>query len=349
MLIAAMIVAFTYWYFTLSAPKLPKPPLKDLAAAHNIELGIHVDAIRLKDRIYPGLVSSQFAFATIDGGIHFKEVQPSPTKYDYSTSDKIVAFANNHNMPIQLHHLVWGDKFVLPKWLTSGNFTKDQLQVILHDHITNIVKRYKGRVHSYTVVNEAFTEDQHVYGLRNWWADHMGTDLNYLDNYFIWAHQVDPGAKLLLNDFNNETKNNVSDAIYNYVKAAKARGVPIDGVGMQMHINAQYPDKQKDVIDNMNRFGKIGVPVYVTEFDVNTNTVKGSRAYKSQLDAQITHDMVRACVESKACVSFSVFGLTSKNDLIKEITRTNSRAYMFDSRYRPRPAFYTFRQAWQQP
>ncbi|HEX5455739.1 MAG TPA: endo-1,4-beta-xylanase [Candidatus Saccharimonadales bacterium] len=346
---AVGIISFTYWYLSLTAPKLPEPPLKELASAHKISLGVHVQARRLDDRIYPGIVSSQFDFVTVDGGIHFQEVQPSLTRFDFSKADPIVEFAEKHNMSVQMHHLVWGDDFVLPAWLTEGKFNKQQILDILHKHITTIVKHYKGRIKEYTVVNEAFTENQHVYGLRNWWAEHIGNDMKYIDDYFIWAHRADPKAKLLLNDFNDQTKNSVSDAIYKYVKAAKARGVPIDGVGMQMHIDASQPSKKQDVIDNMKRFGKIGVPVYVTEFDVNTNSVKGSDAYKNRLESKITYDMVRACIESKACISFDAFGVTSRNDLIKKITRANSRAYMFDSRFRPRSAFYSFRQAWLEP
>lgn len=345
-LILAILGGFLYWYFSLTAPDLPDPPLKALASAHNVELGVHVDSSRLNDRIYPEIVSSQFGFVTIDGGSHFKEVQPSPGKYDFTQSDKVVSFAEKNHMPVQFHHLVWGDAYELPGWLTKGNYSKDQILNILHDHITTIVKHYKGRINEYSVVNEAFTEQQHVYGLKSWWADHIGNDTKYLDDYFIWAHQADPKAKLIINDFNDQTENSISDAIYNYVKAAKARGVPIDGVGMQMHIDAKYPSNKQDVIKNMQRFGNIGVPVYVTEFDVKTNSIKGSAAYKGQVESQITSDMVRACVESKACVSFNIFGITTKNDLIKKLTRVNSREYILDSRYRPRPSFYAFRQAW---
>lgn len=348
-LLALVLGGLIYWYFSLSVPNLPTPPLKELAAAHQIDLGIHVEAKRLNDRVYPNIVSSQFGFVNIDGGIHFKDVQPEKAKYDFSTADKIVAFAQEHDMPVQLHHLVWGDDSRLPEWLLAGNYTKEQLLEILHDHITTITQHYKGRIREYTVVNEAFTEAQHVYGLNDWFAERIGADPQNLDNYFIWAHQADPAAKLILNDFNNEVKNSVSDAMYDYLKAAKARGVPIDGIGMQIHIDASRPPDKQEVINNMNRFGEIGVPVYITEFDINTNYVKRDSAYKNQLEAQLTYQTARACIESTACVSFNVFGVSSKNDLIKKIAKTNSRDYMFDSRYRPRPSFYSFRQAWLEP
>lgn len=348
-LVLVTLSGFVYSYFTLAAPKLPSPPLKDLAAVHDVDLGVLVYDHRLNDRIYPDLVRSQFGFVTIDGGAHFKELRPNEKEYDFSTSDAIVVFAEANNMPVQLHHLMWGDKIMLPEWLLNGGYSKDQLLEIQKDHITQVVGHYKGRVREYSVVNEPFTEAQHVYGLRSWYADQLGDDPKYLDNYFLWARQADPDAKLLINDFYNETKNKVSDAMYSYVKDAKTRGVPIDGVGMQMHINASNPPPKQALIDNMKRFAELGTPVYITEFDVNSNSVKGSDMYKGQLESKIMYDVVRACIESKSCVSFTVFGLTMKNDIVKTITRANSRDLLFDSRYRPTPALDGFRQAWLEP
>ena len=336
-----------YWYFSLRPPQLLNPPLKDLASTDHVALGIHVDPNRLGSKIYPNIVSSQFSYLTIDGGgSHFKEVQLAPTIYDFGGADKMVNFAEKHSMPVQYHHLVWGDQHYLPDWLIHGNYTKDQIMQILHDHINTIVDHYKGKIKEYTVVNEAFTENLHVFGLHNWFADQLGDQTNYIDQMFRWAHEDDPRAKLILNDFDDETRTKVSDTMYVYLKLAKARGVPIDGIGMQMHIDANHPPDKQQVIDNMRRFAQIGVPIYVTEFDINTNNVKGNNTYKQYLESKITRDIIGACVASKNCVSFDVFGLTNKNDLIKKLTHTQSRSYILDSRYRPRQQYYAFRSAW---
>lgn len=348
-LTGAFIVILTgaiYWYFSLGAPKLLSPPLKVLAAKDNVQLGVHVDASRLSSSIYPDIVDGQFSFLTIDGDSHFKQVEPERNKYNFADTDKMVAFAETHNMPVQFHHLIWGDPYYLPDWLTKGNYSKSEILQIMHDHINAIVDRYKGKIREYSVVNEAFSENQHVYGLQNWFAQHLGSQTNYIDQMFEWAHQDDPNAKLLLNDFDNETKTSVSDAMFNYIKAAKARGVPIDGIGMQMHIDASNPPNRQAMIANMKRFATIGVPVYVTEFDIDTNHVSGNSTYKQYLESKIVKDVVGACVASKNCPSFDVFGLTNKNDLIKRLTGTKSRAYMLDSRYRPRQQYYAFREAW---
>jgi endo-1,4-beta-xylanase len=349
LLLIVSVVAVSYWYFSVSTPDLPEPPLKDSASAHNIDLGIHVLADRLKDEPYADIVKSQYSYITSDAEAHWVSLRPSEKEYDYTEQDKLMAFAKANNMPIQIHHLLWGEANWMPDWLKEGDYTKEQLLDMIRDHIYEVAGHYKGQVAEWTVSNEVFTRAEHKFGLRDWWADHLGGGTDYIDKAFIWAHEADPNAKLIFNDFENEVENSTSNAMYDYIKAAKARGVPIHGIGMQMHLYGVSPPSKEAVIKNMRRFGDIGVKTYVTEFDINVNAVKGGPARQRQVEAQVTYDMVRACIESKTCVSFSGFGVTDKNDTLKWLMGTDSHSFMFDSRYRPKPSFWTFRQAWQKP
>ena len=344
--LALVASAFSlYSYLSLRAPNLPNPPLKDLAAKHGLQLGMLIRPDRLKDKPYVAIFASQFSFATIDGPTSWDKLRPSPTKYDWAPLDSQVKFAEDHRLPVYAQHLVWDEADSLPKWLKNGNYTKQQLLDIMHKDISLTVGRYKGRVAAWTVVNEAFSRAHHIYGLNDWWGEHLGGGTGWIDDAFRWAHQADPNAKLVLNDFSDETEGQISDEMYAYLKSAKSRGIPISGIGLQMHINAAHPPGKSALIKNMQRFGALGFPVYITEFDINSNSVNGSDTYKAQLEARITADVVSACVESKSCASFNVFGMTDKESFFKWITRTKSRSYLFTSRYQPRPSFYAFRNA----
>ncbi len=340
---------YIYWNVPLVAPDLPEPPLKDLAAGHNIKLGSRVVSERINDRIYTDLITAQFDYFGIFAETHYDDLHPAPDEYDFAELDKLVDFSKDNIKPVQMFHLLWGEGNHLPDWLKNGNYSKEQINEFNRDHIAKVAGHYKGRAESWSVVNEAFTRNLHVYGLRDWFSDNLGGGTQYIDDAFISAREADPNAKLLLNDFNNEGENKISDAMYNYIKEAKAKGIPIDGLGMQMHIDGNNPPKKDDVIKNIQRFGEIGVPTYVTEFDVNLNRVEGSDKYKSKLEAQITYDMVRACIESKSCVSFTEFGTTDRDKFIKWLTKDDSHAYLFDKKYQPKPSYYSFRQAWSEP
>jgi endo-1,4-beta-xylanase len=349
--IVAMLLAFLHWWVPRT-PDLPSPPLKDLAAKHDVELGNFAIPKLFNEGSYTDILASQFNLALVDNQPNWNftdvDLRPSPTTYNFSRIDQVVNFATDHHMSIQMHHFLWGEEKWLPDWLKNGNYNKQQLLDIVHDHITTVGQHYSSKVAQWSVVNEAFTRGQHMFGLHDWWADHIG-DQSYIDQAFVWAHQADPRAKLLLNDFGNERMNDTSNAMYDYIKGAKARGIPIDGIGMQMHIDGTHPSTKDEVIANMRRFGDLGVKVYVTEFDVNMNDVHVSNKAKDQIEANIYYDMTRACIESKVCSSFSVLGITDKETWYNYLGISGSRPLLFDTKYRPKPAFYAFRNALLQP
>lgn len=327
---------------------LPTPSLKELAKKKGIELGNHAIYVRVNEPAYDEILKTQHDFVILDNSPnwHFNgyDLRPAKDKYDFSQLDYLMNYAEKRSMPVRLQHLLWGEEKWLPSWLTNGHYTKEQLDKIIDDHIRTVMNRYKGKIREYTVVNEAFTRGEHLYNLRDWWADATGSR-EYIDRAFIDARAADPNAVLILNDFGNDTKNSVSDAMYDYIKGAKARGIPIDGIGMQMHIGGANPPKKEDVIWNMNRFAELGVKVYITEFDVNMADAKGTYAQKAEQQGRVYHDMMRACIESIDCRSFTMLGITDKETWYNYMNLHEPMPLMFNERYEPKPAYYGLRAA----
>lgn len=332
----------------LATPELPQPPLKELAAQHGVQLGNHAILNRIGEKPYNDILTQQFNLALADNtpNWYFTDGGMRPTRdtYNFKHMDQVMEYAERNHMPVQAHHFVWGEEKWLPDWLKNGNYNKEQLLDIIHDHIQTVGSKYAGRVQEWTVVNEAFTRAEHPFGLHDWWADHTG-DQEYIDKSFIWARQADPHAKLILNDLNNESYTTISDTMYNYIKDAKARGVPIDGIGMQMHIDGSHPPQKDEVVKNMQRFGALGVGVYVTEFDVNMHDVKADPKDRQQIQANIYYEMMRACIESKVCKSFSILGISDRETWYNYMGFTDGDPLPFDRQYKPKPAFYSFRDA----
>jgi endo-1,4-beta-xylanase len=350
-LIIIVAVATLMWANGSRTPNLPQPPLKDLAATHGVQLGNFASLRRLNENPYSDILTSQYEFVTLDGEPNWTfndgSLRPGPSSYDFKNIDKVMQFAQTHNLPVQAHHLVWGEEKWLPQWLKNGKYNKAQLLDLIHQHIKTVAGHYNGQIREWTVVNEAFSRSTHIYNLRDWWADHTGGQ-SYIDQSFIWARQTDPSAKLILNDFNNETQNDISDRMYAYVKAALKRKVPIDGIGMQMHLDGTRPPNKDDMISNMRRFAALGPQIYVTELDVNMSGVRGDQVYRDRVEAGIYYDVARACIESGVCHSFAQLGITDKSTWYNDMGLKNANPLMFDSKYRPKPAFYSFRKAWQE-
>ena len=327
------------------------PPLKNLAPGKNLQLGNFAMPKLLNERPYRDILTMQFDFLLVDNqpNWHFTDhdLRPSRTKFDFSRIDEVVKFGNEYHMPLQMHHYLWGEEKWLPDWLKNSDYSRAELLDIIHQHIDTVGKRYSGKVREWTVVNEAFTRRQHMFGLHDWWADHVGDDLAYIDQAFIWARAADPHSALLLNDFNNESIDTVSDEMYSYIKSARSRGIPIDGIGMLMHIDGTHLPTKQEVIANMQRFGDLGIGVYVTEFDVNMNDLKTNAADKDRIEGDIYYEMLRACIESKVCHSFAYLGITDKETWYNYLGLRDARPLMFDKNYNPKPAYFPTRQALQ--
>lgn len=335
-------------YVTKKPPKLPTPVLKELAAKKGLQVGSFASLKYLRERPYSDILSDQFEYAIIDGepNWRFEDFSLRPTKdtFDFSHLDQVFNFATQHHMPVRIQHLLWGDEKWLPDWLQQGNFNREQLLDIIHNHIATVGARYKGRVREYTVVNEAFSRKLLTGGNHDWWGEHLNQQ-EYIDNAFIWAHQADPDAQLILNDFGNETEGDISNLMYDYIRDAKARGVPIDGLGMQMHIDAANAPTKDKVVANMKRFNALGVKIYITEFDVNMHNIKNDKNDKDQQQAKIYSDLLGACLEvgPANCPNFGFLGLIDRQTWYRGIGLEDANPLLFNPDYSPKPAFFALR------
>lgn len=350
LILASVILA--YLMNTPKTPTLPEPSLKELAAQNNLLIGNHAIRNHLDDKAYTDILTAQFNVALADNtpNWHFTDggLHPEKDKYNWEGMDEVVTFAEKHNMAIEAHHYLWGEEKWLPEWLKTGKYSKQELFKISDDHIMTVGQRYSGRIAQWTVVNEAFTRKQHLFGLNDWWADNTGGSYEYIDRAFHTARKADPKSQLLLNDFDNEALNTTSNMMYDYVKDALKRGVPIDGIGMQMHIDGTHPPIKDEVVANMKRFGGLGIDVYVTEFDVNMDNVKTNGGDKDRIQENIYYEMMRACIESKVCKQFSFLGITDAETWYNHIGLKDPRPLMFDRQYQPKPAFWGVRTALEQ-
>jgi endo-1,4-beta-xylanase len=258
-------------------------------------------------------------------------IQPERYRYDWAEADELVNFAIAHEMKVRGHTLIWQGQ--IPNWLEYGNWTRDELLAVMKEHITNVVGRYRGRVYVWDVVNEALIQGNDI--LTPFWSTNIGSD--YIDLAFQMAHEADPDALLFYNDFSAEAMNAKSDAVYNLVKDMKARGIPIDGVGMQFHVKLNGLPPLDQVAQNFKRLGDLGLQVHITELDIR---IKG-KPTPEQLEqqAQNYRDLVNICLEAPNCTAFIMWGMTDKYSWIPYYKKGFGSALIFDENYQPKPAY----------
>jgi endo-1,4-beta-xylanase len=310
------------------------PTLRSLAEEHGILIGAAVSAGQLIEQDYTETLSREFNILTTENALKFEPVHPSRNQYSFTDADAIVSFAEANGMKVRGHTLVWHSQ--LPGWINQGAFTREEWINILHDHITTVVGRYKGRIYAWDVVNEAVADDG---SLRDTvWLQGIGPE--YIDLAFQWAHEADPQALLFYNDYGASGLGRKSDAIYNLVSDLLERGVPIDGVGFQMHTSLESPPVFSDIAANFKRLNDLGLEVQVTELDVRMRLPATTADLTQQ--ANIYRDMLDVCLSADDCTAFVMWGFTDRYSWIPSANPGYGSALIFDESYNPKPAYYAF-------
>lgn len=312
--------------------------LRALADAAGIHIGAAVDADALStDAGYARLLARQFNLLTPENAMKFSVVQPERGRFDFSRADALVAFAEAHQMQVNGHVLVWDQQ--LPEWLTQGNFSREELRAILREHIQTLVARYRGRVASWDVAAEAVDANGRLRD--TFWSRGVGPD--YLALAFRWAHAADPGARLRYNDYGGEGAGAKSDGIYDLVAALRVQGVPIDSVGLQMHVSLDDAPRAEDVRINLKRLAALRLQTDITEMDVML-TMPPTRADLAA-QAAVYRDMLRSCLAVPQCRSFSTWGVADRYSWIPEYFPGRGSALLFDTDLRPKTACAAVRRA----
>jgi endo-1,4-beta-xylanase len=268
---------------------------------------------------------------TPENAMKFGPLHPGRDSYDFGDADSIVDFAKSHGMEVRGHALVWHNQ--LPGWLIGKSWERDELIEVLREHIMTVVGRYRGRIDAWDVVNEAVADDG---SLRDAiWLRSIGPD--YIDMAFRWAHEADPQARLFYNDYGGEGLGRKSEAIYDLVQGLRRRGVPIHGVGLQMHIGLWPFPSPQDVAANMSRLDALGLEVHVTEMDVRIVSPVTDEKLAEQ--ARIYGDMLRVCLSARNCKAFALWGFTDRYSWIPQFFPGSGWALIFDESYRPKPAY----------
>jgi len=161
--------------------------------------------------------------------------------------------------------LIWHQQ--TPDWVFQDAGSKPASRELLlqrmESHINAVVGRYKGRVQSWEVVNEALDEDGRF--RKTPWLKQIGAD--YIIKAFEFAHRADPDARLYYNDYNLYQPAKRKGAAL-LVRQLQEMAVDIDGIGMQGHYGLDKPD-MGDFEDSIKAFAELGVPVFVTELDMS--------------------------------------------------------------------------------
>ncbi|GGL88373.1 beta-xylanase [Streptomyces fumigatiscleroticus] len=310
--------------------------LAELAQRHGRYFGSATDNPELTDAPYTAVLGDEFDMITPGNGMKWYATEPEQGVFDWSKGDEIVNLARANHQRVRGHTLVWHSQ--LPDWLTSREWTADELRAVLKRHIQAEARHYRGKVYAWDVVNEAFNED----GTYRESVFYKTLGPSYIADALRWAHQADPHAKLYLNDYNIEATGPKSDAYYRLAQELRAQGVPLDGIGLQAHLALQY-GYPATVEENLRRFARLGLDTALTEVDVRM--ILPATEEKLAQQAEWYRDLTEACLAVRRCVGITVWDYTDKYSWIPGVFTGEGAALPWDEQLRPKPAYFAIREA----
>jgi endo-1,4-beta-xylanase len=325
---------------TPSVAQPPVPPRVVDAAAPvagpGIAFGTAIDTVALQGDAAYAATSARFDSWTPENAMKMEQLVPATSllgapEYRFSIADAFVDRARREGRQVHGHTLVF--KHQIPQWVRDRQWTEDELRSFLREYVTTVMGRYRGRIASWDVVNEPLDHAGRFDG-STFWARKLGE--SYIADAFHAARAADPDATLYLNEV-LDVANPVSEGVYALVQRLKAEGVPIDGIGLQTHVQArQRVLTEQAFYDIYSRFAALGVKVAVSEMDVET-----AGPGEAELQTQVYGNAARACARVPACERFTVWGVTDSHSWLG----ADKAALPIDGAHRLKPAWTTITDA----
>ena len=317
------------------------------AATFPIGTAININSL-LNDAKLQKLQIENFNSITATSDMKMHAILPAENKYNWKTADTILYYAKKHNQRLFGHNLIWHSS--TPRWVREkGEKDSVWLGDFMQKYIKTYVKRYKGKVAAWDVVNEAFESSGGNYRETLWYKK-LGK--SYIEKAFTYAHEADPNAVLFYNDFNIERDTVKLNAVLNMVNEFKAKGVPISGIGFQMHIRMDIPDEM--IAYSLKKAAATGLQIHISELDIIFNTHNDERLGGIENYSVLTNEMKQAQAEKyKSLIKMykdivpkeQQFGITfwdftDRDSWIKGFFNMKDWPCIYNDSLQPKPAYF---------
>ena len=291
---------------------------------------------------FGALAFHHFGRITPGNALKMDALRPAEDVYDFDEAERFVTLCEREGKPVWGHTLVW--HLQTPTWLLNFNGSAEDWRVLLSDHIASTAGHFQGRVMAWDVVNEAFEDDGRLRDSP--WRSHLGDD--HLADAFRWARQADPDAALFYNDYGIPFHPAKLQAVLNMVDDFQTRQppVPIDGVGLQMHVTDTEPSIEA-IRHVLNELSARDLQVHFSELDVSMNINGLHPTWTPELaerQRQRFSDIVRVYRElpSHLQAGITIWGIGDGDSWIRYFFNRLDWPLLFDEDYEPKPAFFGF-------
>jgi len=313
----------------------PAGGLQALAATHGLRVGScfawsrpGADRGSFANPAYVALLRRDCGLLVPENEMKWQAIRPSATRFDFSRLDAMIGWADKAGLPVRGHNLLWHQPKWMPAWEEAHDFGANRSRAahdLLVTHIDTVCKRYGTRIRSYDVVNEAVNPaDGTLYHTALSRA--LGSPQETLDLAFRAARAAAPHARLVYNDYMSWEPGNATHraGVLKLLEGFKARGVPVDALGVQSHLVTQGVDARAGIASLEGEWRRfldavtaMGYGLVITELDVRDNALPADVAVRDRAVADFTKGYLDVMLSYPSLRDILLWGMTDRYSWIE--------------------------------
>lgn len=334
------------------------PPLRTYFESE-FEVGMAVSPYQFSDSVITSVVNKHASSLVAENDMKPHVIGVGPGTYNFGPGDEIVAYAEARGMVVRGHTLLWHSS--APEWFFAGDATSPGYAATVENrlitYVTDVVRHFAGKVHAWDVVNEVISDDSTQLYRSSRWYQVLGP--SYIETALRAARAADATVQLFINDYSTEDPGKLS-RLMSVVDDLRSRGVPLDGIGHQMHINISWPPVS-NVASALSAVEARGLINHITELDVSlydrdagschsnpplgcqSSMRVGSVQYKEAIRQQALQyrAMYNLFAQRESVTSVTTWGVCDKSTwLATWPTQRTNHPLLFDASGKPKSAFW---------
>ncbi len=328
-------------------------PLRRAAARASRYFGsaARIDQIDQDPRLREALLAD---CAALTPEIHLKwnAVEPAAGRYDFAPADGLVAFAARHGIAVRGHTLLWEQS--TPAWARETIATDRDWRIVQHWFAT-VMPRYQHAIRQWDVVNEPIDTEHGERDLRRT-TFHRAFGADYVPRALNEARLLAPDAALFINDYGFDYDNPVEEdrrrALLRLVERLKKSGTPLDGIGIQAHLDlSKGPINQTRIARFLGEIAAMELDIVITELDVKEHDLSARLDLRDRRVAAEVGAYLAVALDQPAVKGVVTWGLSDRHSWLQDPARREetpaalNRGLPYDAVLDRKPMYWTIRDA----